>query len=91
MRYCEEEELNNIIDELDDIKSECSDVEDEGVVANIKGCCRRIENIVDSFREVDDADDDLRDMIPENLSVGAAISLKETLNKWRLENGYNEL
>ena len=91
MRYCEEDELDNIIDELEDIRSECSDVEDEGVVANIKGCCRRIENIVDSFREVDDADDDLRDMIPENLSVGAAISLKETLNKWRLKNGYHEL
>ncbi len=91
MRYCEEDELDNIIDELEDIRSECSDVEDEGVVANIKGCCRRIENIMDSFREVDDADDDLRDMIPENLSVGAAISLKETLNKWRLDNGYNEL
>ena len=91
MRYCEEDELDNIIDELEDIRSECSDVEDEGVVANIKGCCRRIENIVNSFREVDDADEDLKDMIPEDLSVGAAISLKETLNKWRSENGYHEL
>ena len=91
MRYCEEDELDNIIDELEDIRSECSDVEDEGVVANIKDCCRRIENIMDSFREVDDADDDLLDMIPENLSVGAAISLKETLNKWRSDNGYHKL
>lgn len=82
MRYCEEDELDNITDELEDIKSECD---------NIKGCCRKIENIVYSFREVDDANEDLKDMIPDNLSAGAAISLKETLNKWRSENGYHEL
>lgn len=91
MIYMEDFEKEDIICELEDIRSECSDVEDEGVVTNIKGCCRRIENIVDSFREVDEADEDLKDMIPNDLSVGAAISLKETLNKWRLENGYNEL
>jgi phage terminase large subunit-like protein len=91
MRYCEEDELDNITDELEDIKSECDNIEDEGVATNIKAYCREIENIVDSFREVDDADEDLKDMIPDNLSAGAAISLKETLNKWRSENGYHEL
>ena len=91
MCYCEEDELDNITDELEDIRFQCSEIEDDCISDNIKDCCRRIENIVDSFREVDDADDDLRGMIPENLSVGAAISLKETLNKWRLENGYNEI
>lgn len=90
MIYMEDFEKEGIICELEDIMSECGDIEDEGVAANIKGCCRRIENIIDSFREVDE-DEDLRDMIPDNLSVGAAISLKETLNKWRSENGYHEL
>ena len=91
MRYCDEEELDNIISEIESIRSECYDVEDEGIVTNIEGSCRRIENIVDSFREVDEADEDLKDMIPNDLSLSAAISLKETLNKWRSENGYHEL
>lgn len=90
MIYMEDFEKEDIICKLDDIRSECSDIEDEGVAANIKGCCRRVENLLDSLREVDE-DDELRDMIPENLSVGASISLKETLNKWRSENGYHEL
>lgn len=90
MIYMEYFEKEDIICELEDIRSECGDIEDEGMAANIKGCCRRVERLLDSLREVDE-DEDLRDMIPESLSVGAAISLKETLNKWRLENGYNEL
>lgn len=90
MIYMEDFEREDIICELEDIRSECSDIEDEGIIANIKGCCRRIENLLDSLREVDE-DEDLRDMIPDNLSVGATISLKETLNKWRSENGYHEL
>lgn len=90
MIYMEDFEKEDIICELEDIRSECSDIEDEGIVTNIKGCCRRVENLLDSLREVDE-DEDLRDMIPENLSAGAAISLKETLNKWRSENGYHEV
>lgn len=90
MIYMEDFEKEDIICELEDIMSECSNIEDEGMAANIEGCCRRIENLLDSLREVDE-DEDLRDMIPENLSVGAAVSLKETLNKWRSENGYHEL
>lgn len=90
MIYMEDFEKEGIICELEDIRSECSDIEDEGVAANIKGCCRRVENLLDSLREVDE-DEDLRDMIPDDLSAGAAISLKETLNKWRSENGYHEL
>lgn len=90
MIYMEDYEKEDIISELNDIRSECDDIGDEGIATCIEGCCRRVENILDSLREVDE-DEDLRDMIPENLSVGAAISLKETLNKWRLENGYNEL
>lgn len=90
MIYMEDFEKEDIISELDGIMAECCDVEDEGVVTNIKGCCRRVENLLDSLREVDE-DEDLRDMIPNDLSAGAAISLKETLNKWRSENGYHEL
>lgn len=90
MIYMEDFEKEDIICELEDIRSECSDIEDEGIVTNIKGCCRRVENLLDSLREVDE-DEDLRDMIPEDLSAGAAISLKETLNKWRSENGYHEV
>lgn len=90
MIYMENFEKEDIICELEDIRSECSDIEDEGIVTNIKGCCRRVENLLDSLREVDE-DEDLRDMIPEDLSAGAAISLKETLNKWRSENGYHEV
>lgn len=90
MIHMENFEKEDIVCELEDIRSECSDIEDEGIVTNIKCCCRRVENLLDSLREVDE-DEDLRDMIPEDLSAGAAISLKETLNKWRSENGYHEL
>ena len=90
MRYCEEDELYNITDELEEIRSQLAWIDECEAVDNIKDCCRRIENIVDSFREVNE-DEDLRDMVPDNLSLGAAISLKETLNKWRSENGYHEL
>lgn len=90
MIYMEDFEKEDIISELEDIKSECDCIEDEGIATNIKGCCRRLENLLDSLREVDE-DEDLRDMIPENLSLGAALSLKETLNKWRSENGCHEL
>lgn len=91
MHYCDEDELDNIIGEVESIKYELYDMENEETATVIRKCCSKIENIVDSFREVNGADEDLKDMIPNDLSVGAAISLKETLNKWRLENGYNEL
>lgn len=34
---------------------------------------------------------DLGELVPENLSAGEAISLKETINNWRREHGYGEI
>lgn len=91
MRYCDEDELDSITWELESIRYELRYIENKEIADIIRDCCSKIEQIVDSFREVDGADEDLKDMIPNDLSVGAAISLKETLNKWRSENGYHEL
>ena len=90
---------------LDIIRSDCnktdsklcklsdSVAESEVFLDVIRSDCNKIDSklckLSDSVAEFEE--DDFRSMIPENISAGEAISLKETINNWRREHGYGEL
>lgn len=46
-----------------------------------------IESELDQFEA--DESDEFSELIPTNLSVGEADSLKEVIRKWRTDNGYS--
>lgn len=81
--------LNDISGQVEEIRYELPDIEESAIADVIRGCCAEIDNLVNELLDEDCSD--LSDMIPSDLSLGESLSLKETLNKWRLENGYNEL
>ena len=89
--------MEDIIDDIaslvEDIRTEIDYAKSEVFLDIIRSDCNKIDSklckLSDSVAEFEE--DDFRSMIPENISAGEAISLKETINNWRREHGYGEL
>lgn len=80
---------NSIKDKLDDLDcTTLADLLDE--VQSLQSDSTELRSLVEDI-ELDEDGDDFSELIPENLSAGEAISLKETINNWRREHGYREL
>lgn len=84
-RICEL--ANSIEDKLDDLDcTSLADLLDE--VHALQSDSTELRGLVEDI-ELDEGE--LGELIPENLSTGEAISLKETINNWRREHGYGEI
>lgn len=88
-----EDIIDNISEIVEDIRSELSYTDDDNLERQILEHCRHIDSKLDELKDAvyEFEEDDFRSMIPDNLSAGEAISLKETINNWRREHGYGEL
>lgn len=86
-RICEL--ANSIEDKLNDLDcTSLHDLLDE--VHSLQSDSTELRGLVEDI-ELDEDGDNFSELIPENLSAGEAISLKETINNWRREHGYGEL
>lgn len=84
-RICEL--ANSIEDKLDDLDcTSLADLLDE--VHTLQSDSTELRGLVE---DIEPDEGDLGELVPENLSAGEAISLKETINNWRREHGYGEL
>jgi hypothetical protein len=84
-----EDLLDNISGQVEEIRYELPDIEESAIADVIRGCCAEIDNLVNELRDEDCSD--LSDMIPENMSLGDEMSLRDTINTWRKEHGYGEI
>ena len=89
--------MEDIIDDIaaivEDIRSELNYRDYEGFEYQIRKHCKCIDS---KLCELNDAvvgleENEFLAMIPDNISAGEAISLKETINNWRTEHGYSNL
>lgn len=86
------EELAGQADDLLDNIEELPTTELDSLLEKIEECestARDVRYDLNSLN--DDLDEDkesLLDYIPDDLSAGEYDSLKEVLNKWRIDNGY---
>lgn len=84
-RICEL--ANSIEDRLDDLDcTTLAELLDE--VHSLQSDSTELRGLVE---DIEPDEGDLCELVPENLSAGEAISLKETINNWRREHGYGEL
>lgn len=89
--------MEDIIDDIaslvEDIRTELDYADSDGFDESVRGYCRSIDSKLCALTDevVKFEEDDFRSMIPENISAGEAISLKDTINNWRREHGYREL
>lgn len=83
-------ELDSIQSSVDDILSQLGDLPSEyDAVGYIRQDCEDINGSLSCLEDEDEDDtSDWTSMIPDNLSVGEADSLRDTLNEWRVKNGY---
>lgn len=88
-----EDIIDNISEIVEDIRSELVYTDDENPERQILEHCRHIDSELDELKAAVDEveEDELRGMIPYDISAGDTISLKETINNWRREHGYGEL
>lgn len=81
-------ELDNIQSSVADILCQLKDLPSEyDAVEYIRQDCEDINGSLSCLEDEDDASD-WTSMIPDNLSVGEADSLRELIDNWRADNGY---
>lgn len=81
--------LDSMEDTIEEIRCQLAWIDECEAVDNIKGELVSLETDIDSLRP--DEDCDVGDLIPSDLSLGEALSLKEAINAWRKEHGYGEI
>lgn len=88
-----EDIIDDISEIVEDIRSELVYPDDENLERQIREHCRHIDSKLDELKDAvyEVEEDELHGMIPDDISAGNAISLKETINNWRREHGYGEL
>lgn len=88
--------MEDIIDDItsivEDIRSELYYTDSEGFEQQIRKYCKQIDSKLSELTDsIMTEEYELHDMIPDDITAGEAISLKETINNWRREHGYGEL
>ena len=88
--------MEDIIDDItsivEDIRSELDYTDSEGFEQQILKYCKQIDSKLSELTDsIMTEENELHVMIPDDITAGEAISLKETINNWRREHGYGEL
>lgn len=91
--------IENILTAVDNIRScvynlDCSATESEcmNIRFELDDIETEVSNIEEELEAYEHAEqDEITVLIPDDISAGDAISLKETINNWRREHGYGEL
>lgn len=88
--------MEDIIDDItsivEDIRSELDYTDSEGFEQQIRKYCKQIDSKLSELTDsIMTEEYELHVMIPDDITAGEAISLKETINNWRREHGYGEL
>ena len=81
--------LDSMEDSIEEIRCQLAYIDDCESVDNIKDELASLESDIDSLRPAEDCD--VGDLIPSDLSLGEALSLKGVINAWRKEHGYGEI
>lgn len=75
---------------IDEISYQLTRIYDEFcAVDNIEDGLNSLKCDIESLRQIKNCD--VEDLIPSDLSLGEALSLKEVINSWRKEHGYGEV
>lgn len=87
-----EDIINDIASFVEDIRTELDYPDSEVLEQRIRKYCDQIDFKLDKLTyELVTEDNEIHVMVPDNITAGEAISLKETINNWRREHGYGEL
>ena len=84
--------IDDIADIIGDIRTELDYADSEGFEQQIRKYCKQIDSKLDELTDAVMTEEyEIHAMIPDDITAGEAISLKETINNWRREHGYGEL
>ena len=86
--YLNETARDDMKGHLEELQSEL-DYIDEEIAGPAKRCLRRVFSDLEGI-ELDEEDyrQELIDLIPNHLSLGETLSLREAINAWRYDYGY---
>ena len=91
-----QQDLDRICELANTVEDKLQDLDTETLtglldaVQEVRGDATELRGLVECI-DLDEDESDFAELIPDNLSAGDAISLKETINNWRREHGYGEL